>query len=1447
MSHSHPAGLLAAYNSLTDKHLAGYFNNTRIRRHLLRSGLITRSGRIRSEKEYKLNIMKRDHQKYIRECLAQAIFHKVLDMERYHQLEIKKKLEAIARKERVQRFKGEPTRWSVENNMPILSPHPPFGQKSNWGHSIPVDEGHSSPLTMTAPRPYTAPGHPHPPVRLGPLPSDPLAGSVPKKTSRLRARAMLLEKDAPFPIGGQKALMKFSSSTDNSQGTHLYQLPNINSYMMPSPPPPPADGKFTKENRAETWRKRRLRPITAPNGLEPLFTRDSRRIPKTSPHSNAVITMIYLGKSVHLAYDGSDFGDEIKVYQQHCGGENLCVYKGRLLEKETFQFISKRHHGFPFSLTFFLNGIQVNRLSSCCEYKHRKGSRLGGKRGYFGFVCVERSSPCYKCIIAMGLDKKPSSSRTRKENAEKREDLKKDGEKLRKGKEYMAPRGNEIEGNRALGSAIFSAQEEETQVREVRTAVEEMESKGKPGQDIWGDDQENAFKYEYEEDFEADEEKPDENTNEEGQAEDQMSGTSKSPSDDEKDKLDPEKESETSSQTAPGAEDSVEDESDGCSDDEFEDDKQDRKTALSSSFRSHTNSSCSEDASSVEDRDSLTEVSSEQSARSSSSQEQREDDTPGKSHLPIDTVLEIEIEDQEITKAVVETKPAPVEKSSRSVLEEEMEKGAQGTAESPSTTSRERVFQEEKEKAKRKLWRGSPDKEKDEKAGAPGVETEGDRQITAESLEPGQHNPPGAEPWTGSTEEEREKHLRKLEMDIHSAPNGTSVVEGRLDSDTESKQVAPHMHTLETKATIEPVPQPKDADTIEGKGEMTLAGDIELNGQWKAATVQPVLTEEPLTVESEAPQELVDLARAAADRDGNLGEEGLKPVEAEGARAFACLNEDRAPVEQGSKRSKLETGKAMSEGDEDSGKPGLGSRAVAQHSELAGAVAVLLEMPLEKGAGPRGAGTREARPGKPGDTECEEEGGTHFAKTAPGEPATPKREDGSAEGEEPIKGSKEAIGIEVSLSSSSSEKTDELHQMSGQDSPEEGRSGLKNGVDLETIETETADHKQDGSRDVRPRTPLREGASEGKEGERVSASKEGPALQEEEGAQRNEPPSAGDAQPAVQGLSPGSDQADSRAVTLARARPEESLPAGGIALLEAEEGLEKSLGNTWAPGTEGDQEGDQGQEGREAEAGSRAEMSQQEAAGPQGDRQGGLGVPESQWSAEARVTIVTSGETEEGEVKGQDGLADLEGRDKEESLPGQEGVKDVTVVRGDGPAGDTVVAEKSLGGAPGEALDEAERGHPVGQAVQSSRSTAPAGNLGQGTAGAQADSSQRDRAEMATEEREGLADSKRVEGPATNTAASSADVAGEETWQEMGGGAGQTSAVGMVVAEIALSREEGSTVQEATVPSAPGLGLHTLGEASSLEKEPPQRQGRGPEGGKVDSTPRGAGSLPGEE
>jgi hypothetical protein len=43
-----------------------------------------------------------------------------------------------------------------------------------------------------------------------------------------------------------------------------------------------------------------------------------------------MITMIYYGKGINIPYDTQIFEakDEITIYQQHCGGENLLVYAG---------------------------------------------------------------------------------------------------------------------------------------------------------------------------------------------------------------------------------------------------------------------------------------------------------------------------------------------------------------------------------------------------------------------------------------------------------------------------------------------------------------------------------------------------------------------------------------------------------------------------------------------------------------------------------------------------------------------------------------------------------------------------------------------------------------------------------------------------------------------------------------------------------------------------------------------------------------------------------------------------------------------------------------------------------------------------------------------------------------------------------------------------------------
>jgi len=88
----------------------------------------------------------------------------------------------------------------------------------------------------------------------------------------------------------------------------------------------------------------------------------------------------------------------VSVFQHHhTTTVFVCIY-GSLYAAARFTFESHRYHTSPFSLTLYVNGKQDCRLSVCCEYKHKAGVRLGGKRGHFGIVGVEGSSPCYRFV-----------------------------------------------------------------------------------------------------------------------------------------------------------------------------------------------------------------------------------------------------------------------------------------------------------------------------------------------------------------------------------------------------------------------------------------------------------------------------------------------------------------------------------------------------------------------------------------------------------------------------------------------------------------------------------------------------------------------------------------------------------------------------------------------------------------------------------------------------------------------------------------------------------------------------------------------------------------------------------------------------------------------------------------------------------------------------------------
>ena len=64
---------------------------------------------------------------------------------------------------------------------------------------------------------------------------------------------------------------------------------------------------------------------------------------------------------------------------------------------DEFVIISRRHHGMPFGLSLFVDGMIYCRLSSCCEYKHKPGHMIGGRSGHFRLVMIEGGRQCYKC------------------------------------------------------------------------------------------------------------------------------------------------------------------------------------------------------------------------------------------------------------------------------------------------------------------------------------------------------------------------------------------------------------------------------------------------------------------------------------------------------------------------------------------------------------------------------------------------------------------------------------------------------------------------------------------------------------------------------------------------------------------------------------------------------------------------------------------------------------------------------------------------------------------------------------------------------------------------------------------------------------------------------------------------------------------------------------------
>ncbi|XP_075924944.1 uncharacterized protein LOC116945077 isoform X1 [Petromyzon marinus] len=448
-----PPGPLAAYNSLEDKHLAAYFSSSRMRRHLRMVGLIKRSGELVSERAYKLQVARKEHQERVREVLAQAILDKALHMEHYRQAAIRRKLEEISKLKRIRRIQvgcveysrgAVPPSWTARGQqaerdaLQILQPHPPperrtgprSGGTSN-GASPDSPAATSSAEAEESSRPLTAPERSSRPQRQQPLRT---AVSLPCPTrlnqleremlQKLTGRTTFLVEPHPPPSPYVLPLIynRVAATGSNHHHHHQQQLNSRSNEALRS---------RTSAQPLGTRRGRVLR-ISASQGhasppavgdgkvgsgsqprLRTLVPRPPQPRGGAATAAAAEVSMLYLGKRGRPSRD-QVLGDEVRVMQQHCGGESLCVFHGRLRRGEAFRFRSRRLGGFPFSLSLYVDGLLVGRLSWCCEFRHWQGGRLSGRLSHFSLTGVQGAAPCYRCIIAQGLDIQPFPPAKRK-------------------------------------------------------------------------------------------------------------------------------------------------------------------------------------------------------------------------------------------------------------------------------------------------------------------------------------------------------------------------------------------------------------------------------------------------------------------------------------------------------------------------------------------------------------------------------------------------------------------------------------------------------------------------------------------------------------------------------------------------------------------------------------------------------------------------------------------------------------------------------------------------------------------------------------------------------------------------------------------------------------------------------------------------------------------------
>ncbi|ESO91318.1 hypothetical protein LOTGIDRAFT_105547, partial [Lottia gigantea] len=205
----------------------------------------------------------------------------------------------------------------------------------------------------------------------------------------LKPPRQILSSRSRRPSLGPTKENKYAMALNKLEKSRTANSPYTTTSTIPIPPKSPRIAEMNKTRRRNSERSYSVSQVHTRHTESVLSFPNARQ-------NMTEIVMKYHGFKLSLAREKLDPKNMVIVEQQHCGGNTLVIFKGRLLPNTDFTIFSHRHRGFPFSLTIYVDGRMDCRVSTCCEYRHALNVRLGGAQGHFSFTDVQGNMPCYK-------------------------------------------------------------------------------------------------------------------------------------------------------------------------------------------------------------------------------------------------------------------------------------------------------------------------------------------------------------------------------------------------------------------------------------------------------------------------------------------------------------------------------------------------------------------------------------------------------------------------------------------------------------------------------------------------------------------------------------------------------------------------------------------------------------------------------------------------------------------------------------------------------------------------------------------------------------------------------------------------------------------------------------------------------------------------------------------